>query len=536
MENLVETKKSVNDLENILNSKLMNKDFPITEEDTIDLIIHCINKNQINLKNSKNQEILIFVGNTGSGKSTTVNYLFGCTMTVKQYEDILSDEVIEVLPKSLGGALDEVVKIGHTNVSETFLPSINLNNYINLAVMDCPGFFDNRGSEINISNAVNIRNIIHNLKNVKIALVMNYKSLLIDRASCFDILIKNCVQLFGNENNILNNIDSLLLIITNFPLEKKLSKIKKFFQNDQNQVIQKLADCIITYDPLEREMKEGLKREKIYEKIKSLKFINNSKQFFQTNLNPTDLMKLDKISDFSLNKIKLYISNQNYPECSAVYKRIKSLQIINHLHINKVIDTSKQLIIAKLKETENEIRNFYLSNKFLESQNKMANLQNILNNFCSEISSQFNFIDMKNKLEEQKRKFEEQERIRIEKENEEKRLREERERQQRLRQEEEERKRQMAEQERIRLAEIERQRIIALQVAEQNRLEQERIRQQQEAIRLENERQQLLIAEAQRLEQIRLQQYYAEVERQRQIQIQIDNANRRRRKRGCVIF
>jgi hypothetical protein len=47
---------------------------------------------------------------------------------------------------------------------------------------DCPGFLDNRGAEINIANAVNIRAVISNAKSVKIAVLINYYSIKADRA------------------------------------------------------------------------------------------------------------------------------------------------------------------------------------------------------------------------------------------------------------------------------------------------------------------------------------------------------------------
>ena len=53
---------------------------------------------------------------------------------------------------------EEIVKIGHSKTSQTFLPSVvdprEGSEAKGLIFCDCPGFEDNRGAEINIANAV----------------------------------------------------------------------------------------------------------------------------------------------------------------------------------------------------------------------------------------------------------------------------------------------------------------------------------------------------------------------------------------------
>lgn len=53
--------------------------------------------------------------------------------------------------------IESVVGIGHTNVSHSFIPDIADLPETEAKAIDCPGFFDNRGTEINIANAVNIK-------------------------------------------------------------------------------------------------------------------------------------------------------------------------------------------------------------------------------------------------------------------------------------------------------------------------------------------------------------------------------------------
>lgn len=42
----------------------------------------------------------------------------------------------------------------------TFKPQLEYDKDLNFNYIDCPGFLDNRGAEINIANAINIKNIV----------------------------------------------------------------------------------------------------------------------------------------------------------------------------------------------------------------------------------------------------------------------------------------------------------------------------------------------------------------------------------------
>jgi hypothetical protein len=58
-------------------------------------------------------------------------------------------KVVRVKP---GSGKEEVMAIGHTNQSMTFIPSVavSLNDAgeADLVFLDCPGFLDNRGAEV----------------------------------------------------------------------------------------------------------------------------------------------------------------------------------------------------------------------------------------------------------------------------------------------------------------------------------------------------------------------------------------------------
>lgn len=64
---------------------------------------------------ARGKSVLIVLGNTGAGKSAFINLLHGCSFALDEEGDMA------VSPCS---AVPELMRIGHTNSSETFAPQV----------------------------------------------------------------------------------------------------------------------------------------------------------------------------------------------------------------------------------------------------------------------------------------------------------------------------------------------------------------------------------------------------------------------------
>jgi ribosome biogenesis GTPase A len=162
------------------------------------ILVEHLETNPDLLNSSKNKDIVVFLGNTGAGKSTLINYISGKRLEVNALNDIVLDPTEQ-----------STMAIGGGNNSETFLPS-----YIqvgSLLLYDLPGFMDTRGTARSLVNACFIKNIIENANSVKLVFVAGIDQITGDRGESFKTLLTNTKKLIPNSNKPLETFSSLVV-------------------------------------------------------------------------------------------------------------------------------------------------------------------------------------------------------------------------------------------------------------------------------------------------------------------------------------
>ena len=71
------------EMRELVQRKLTNAYTQLSAEQTLAVLMHCIDMGEAAAIKAEGKDIVMWVGNTGSGKSAFVNILHGCTM--KQY-------------------------------------------------------------------------------------------------------------------------------------------------------------------------------------------------------------------------------------------------------------------------------------------------------------------------------------------------------------------------------------------------------------------------------------------------------------------
>ncbi|MCB9092835.1 MAG: TIR domain-containing protein [Halobacteriovoraceae bacterium] len=376
--------KTQENLPALIQDKLDHPHKELTLDQSIALLLACISEGKLQAKKASDKEVILFIGNTGAGKSTTVNYLCGCTFQLKPFKELgikgLGKAVIVKTP-SQGGSKDEVMPIGHTKDSKTFMPQIEKDPDTQNTYMDCPGFLDNRGVEINIANAVNIKNAIQESKTAKVIILINYHSLKAERGRGLTEMLKIAYNLFGNEQNLLNAKDSLLIGITNTAgCDSDLEELREWI-TEGNPTLQKLAERIFTYDPLNREIEGAWNREEFLGALQNLKPVPNHKKIFSTVLTHEDENKLLHISEALGEKIQKALKQGDYKQASTHYNHLTSLSIIEHHTIERLFQTQRREIETHAHGQINTFNSACHLENFNEAEKLLKLLEFAVGNF-----------------------------------------------------------------------------------------------------------------------------------------------------------
>jgi len=307
----------------------------------------------------------------------------------------LQTSVVVVRSKLEGGQRNEVMPIGHDKTSKTFMPQIAADlGYPVLAYCDCPGFFDNRGPEINIANAVNIKLALQEAKCVKVLILISFKSLEADRGRGLADMLKICLQLFGSKASLKRFKDALLLGVTQAPKEQDLNALREWLIEDTDEVFKVLSERLFLYDPLNRGRSDFWKKEKCADKIAALMGIPQSwsKTMFQTVLTADDLQKLEEIvenqSDTLLNKLKCGA----YDKAGSCWQVLQKLRVIENTYVEQKLHSVQLRLRTVIAKDCAQFRDFAETYEFEKAKEQLAALRDMISHFDEDLD--LNMIEL----------------------------------------------------------------------------------------------------------------------------------------------
>ncbi|HFL3523779.1 TPA: hypothetical protein ACG3Q9_003362 [Clostridioides difficile] len=190
-------------------------------------------RDELRKYNLEEKSILLFLGTSGVGKSTCINYLKGCVMQEK-----IDEETGQVYIT----AEDSAVEIGNGVYSKTLYPKVLDISDRDFSLCDCPGFFDNRGADYMIAGAMLVREAISTASKVKgIVVILDYQSLLDSKHALLIETGKNLKDMFGDyekhKKNFFFLINKIPKEISGRLTEEKvrniLKKVKKDLDNQK---------------------------------------------------------------------------------------------------------------------------------------------------------------------------------------------------------------------------------------------------------------------------------------------------------------
>eukprot|EP00930_Biecheleria_cincta_P056456 TRINITY_DN42573_c0_g1_i1.p1 TRINITY_DN42573_c0_g1~~TRINITY_DN42573_c0_g1_i1.p1 ORF type:complete len:908 (+),score=197.81 TRINITY_DN42573_c0_g1_i1:33-2726(+) len=330
----------------IVKSKLAMPHKSLAPAESCSCLLSCIEHGREQARVAQGKHILVVLGNTGAGKSAFVNLLHGCTF------ELNSEDRMAVREDS---PVKELVKIGHTNKSETYTPIVeNACDSVGegYAFADCPGFLDNRGFEINIANAVNVKQTLVAASSVLVVVIINYSSLMADRGKGVKDLFHILSSLFGTLENVKKHANSVLLAISQAPIthpetggKMTLDRYKQKLLDPSGldelatEFLNALKDAnILIYHLLDRGDASWLRRDGIITRIKGLTPITEPGDLFQSVISDGDKESLRNLVSGLSTELGKAIDAGEFGRVSDMASDLLELKKVGHEFLNAVID------------------------------------------------------------------------------------------------------------------------------------------------------------------------------------------------------
>ncbi|CAF4570792.1 unnamed protein product [Rotaria sp. Silwood2] len=128
----------------------------------------------------KGKKIILFLGGTGSGKSTTIHFLGGTKFEVVKVKGIKHFQPAKIINPDL----NKITTTPFTRSETRYITPVkvffgDVGGVANDSVLlcDCPGFDDTGGPEVDIANGIGILKAIRGCKEVKPVVLISYKSI-----------------------------------------------------------------------------------------------------------------------------------------------------------------------------------------------------------------------------------------------------------------------------------------------------------------------------------------------------------------------
>eukprot|EP01035_Chromulina_nebulosa_P021235 gene21235-27514_t len=261
----------------------------------LNLLVDILKKNMLTADVIKGRDIVLFVGNTGTGKSTAANFLSGAKMAESVIDGIRH---ISSFPLFSCDGLEYFVTSPLPKSETKAIRAIELREYGDpIWLVDTPGFGDTDGVEADISNGLYISSAVKLASSVRVVVLVSDKGLG-DRGEGVELLINKLLR-FANLSLAL---DSFTFLFTKFQ-KSDASRISTFFtQKLENlshavahsdtfceilsAMIEQLTNNVFIVDPLHDDPKI------LVHAILQTPSIACPKQIFKDFVSPESLSKL----------------------------------------------------------------------------------------------------------------------------------------------------------------------------------------------------------------------------------------------------
>lgn len=357
--------------------RVLAGDQTLTVDESVQCIHSCITMSQATTEQHLFDEVVFIVGNTGVGKSTCLNYFYGCDMVREKHQMIVS-------PHS---KIPAVAAIGHGLLSKTFLPQITTVPGSALTFCDTPGFHDTRSPELRIVNAVNIRKILLSAKLVKILILMNTNSIIDPRKRDVTELLQILTEMFGSFSEMSHFSEGVLIGITRpnaidgEPV--MLDQIREILREDRRFPSRWIENTFLI-DPLQREIAgDRFGPSTWIEKIKHIPAASSS-LLYKTALVDEDICHLMKVCRTISERLMAFVSQGLTQAAANDLLLLSQLRMIEHPEVERLYQESLSKLIHYVQDKNFHIKDL-VDSKNPNAQKEMQGLEHLIRIFADQI-------------------------------------------------------------------------------------------------------------------------------------------------------
>lgn len=125
----------------------------------------------------KDRDIIVFLGNTGNGKSTTIHYLSGSKMKLVKVGNVTHIAPTEITNKDAKEITSSPMTSSVTKILHPVEIELNSGRNKHILLVDTPGFNNTEGPCVDIINGINIIDAIRSASSVKPIIILRMLNL-----------------------------------------------------------------------------------------------------------------------------------------------------------------------------------------------------------------------------------------------------------------------------------------------------------------------------------------------------------------------